>query len=465
MGTPMSYHVNPVHPALLLMAGVFAVAPLQAIAQIEERTLQVDEVQVRQWNRFAEQLYELHEHQLEKRTVYTEKESGGYVNQPDYYLEVSYYDKQNDNLLSRIQWESEQPDTIHSIAVYIYDEQGELLRDYLAAYLPEFRNAPVQTLVNLHHVDSELKAFRQFDASGNRIYEQCSGKHFGDPFMLSLEEHQIPAAAGHLPEDISQELYESCFGGISAEAGKYLDPLSDHQGAAKQLSVSKDIDRLAREIEQNPENVHNYVVRSRHWLSLHEFDRAIADLDRALQIDDGHNAAYFWRGMAHGRNGEVEQGIADLTVYINRVPGSSNAYTKRGVRYIWNGEIKKAKQDFLKAIELDSNNAEAHDDLGVIYAQQGEHERAVSHFEKVIEIDPSYQKGYHNLAMTYFIQDQYLDASRYVNQALALKPDSRISLKLKGEILAATGQHEQADLIRKKAALMPEQNWTEQWPD
>lgn len=445
-------------PALFSLA-----APVHALS-----SLKVDQQQVEEWNRFASRLFELHEHQLQKLDTYQETSSGGYANNPDFYHQVSYYNKVNDKLLSRLQWEKDQPDTLHSIAVYVYDDQGDLQRDYLAAYLPRFRNAPVQTLINFHYADKELKAFRQFDASGSRIYEQCRGRYFGDPFMLSLEEHEIPSLVGHTPAHVNSELYRACFSEITADPGKYLDPLAgtsrSAQDTGQELPVSEKIQRLSRQIQEQPEVVDNYIQRARHWMTLQEFGKAVADLDRALQIDDSNNQAYFWRGMALGRNGQVEQGIEDLSVYIERVPDSSLAYTKRGIRHVWIGEVKKAREDFLKALELDNRNAEAHDDLGVIYAQQGDLDRAESHFRKVIEIEPDYHKAYHNLAMTQHLRDNHLEAYQYINKALSLKPGTRSSMMLKAEILAAAGKEDQAREIRSQARFMSHDNWTEVWP-
>ena len=67
------------------------------------------------------------------------------------------------------------------------------------AYLPVFRNAPFQTLINLHHYEGKLDVFRQFDASGTRIYEQCKGRFLGGEVDISLEEDRIPSRAALIP--------------------------------------------------------------------------------------------------------------------------------------------------------------------------------------------------------------------------------------------------------------------------
>lgn len=433
--------------------------------------LKADNTQIMQWNKFAEQVYVLHKKQIINKAVVTKKSVGGYAQYPEYYIETNYFDKKTGLLLSRIQREQKNFNNIHLIEVFIYNEDNRLIRDYMAAYLPEYRNAPIQTLINFHYSDNELRSYRQFDASGNRIYEQCQGSHFDTKFMISLEEHEIPNNAGILPASVSNELYLACFNQLSATAGKYIIPASeidslpsDHMDLASYESIEKKIDIHTNNILQAPANPKNYIERAKLYFELHQFEQSIDDLTLAIQLDSQQDEAYFWRGMSLARDGQIDKGIADLDIYLELNPYSSRGYTKRGVRYIWKGDLKKAERDLSRAIQLDNKNAEAHDDLGVIYAQRGELEIAIQHFSATVKIDPSYQKAWHNLATAEFLSQNYDSALRSVNQALRLSPDSRNSLLLKGEILMAQGKKGEARRIIEEAEFLPEGNWSEQFP-
>lgn len=453
----------------VLLASAFTLLQSAYAAQ-EQSRITVDHEQVRTWNRFARHLYQLHVNVLKQHRIKTTEQRGGYARMPNFYREVSYFDAATGRLLSRIAWETAQPKNVHVIEVFIYDASGRVTRDYLAAYLPRHRNAPIQTLINFHNYDGELHAFRQFDASGNRIYEQCRGRHFGEPIEISLEETEIVPILG-APSPITRtENYTACFSGLSAQAGKYLDPLAElrqsHQYSAQAdpaNTIEASIARYNREIFANPDDATLYLARADAFLQLHEFDRAIDDYTRAIKRDDRLDQAYYGRGMARGRVGLIKQGIADLSVYITRHPSSSVAYTKRGVRHIWNRDLLSAERDLKRAIELQPNNAEAHDDLGVIYAQRGETRVAIEHFRTTIRLDSSYQKGYHNLATAYMISGNAAAALPAVDAALRLDPVSRNSLLLKGEILKALGRNDEARAIIEHAEFLPEGNWSERW--
>ncbi len=191
--------------------------------------MQEDSEHVATWNRFADRIYELHRKRIAGRALRTTERIGGYggvVNPlPDYYREVSYYAADSDRLLSRIRWVRDEPDTIHEIEVYIYDDSGRVSRDYVAAYLPRARNAPIQTLINLHHYEDGLHGYRQFDASGNLIYEQCRGRLDGRRVHISLEDYQL--GAEQEPAVMHSERYRTCFAGLPRSADKYLDPLNE----------------------------------------------------------------------------------------------------------------------------------------------------------------------------------------------------------------------------------------------
>jgi len=438
--------------------GVYAQKPNQ---------LKVDKVQVDRWNLFTKNVYALHKQQLKNYTTEKTVSLGGYHRYENFFEEERYIDSKSKKLLSRIQWERSNPDNIHLIEVFVYDRQGILLIDYLSAYLPEHRNAPIQTLINLHYQDKHLQAYRQFDASGDRIYEQCKGNFFGTELFISLDEIQIPFGKPAFEDSRLNEAYPSCFGDIATEASIYLNPLNAGKlvfsDATKNYHGQSDSDTLlllTKTILKEPNNANAYFDRGVLHFQEQDFTLAINDLTKCLTLNPANDEALFWRGMAYGRNKQSDKGIADLSQYILKHPDNSRAYTKRGVRYIWAGKLDKAMSDLKMAIKLDSTNSEAHDDLGVLYAQQKNYPQAILHFSNALKYDPSYQKAWHNRAMLKYVQHQFSLAIDDVDQSLALKA-TRDSMLLKSLIMDALGKKEMANRIRVEAERLPDNNWSE----
>jgi len=217
----ISLHPNRLVPllCLLLPATLWAAEP---------GAMTEDKDHVYQWNKFADDLYALHQRQIAERPIRKEESRGGYAGRPAFYRQVKFFAADSGLLLSVVQWETEQPDNIHSIAVFRHDEQGRVVRDYSTTFLPDYRNAPVQTLVFLHHYPQGVHAFRSFDASGEVLYERCEGSFDDQPVFISLDIDEIEEARGERYREqrgiMTEPAYLHCFTGLSETAGAMLPP-------------------------------------------------------------------------------------------------------------------------------------------------------------------------------------------------------------------------------------------------
>jgi len=175
----------------------------------------------RQWTRFAEQVMALHRQQLKAHSFRAEERIdryGGEMAKRYRYREVSYYEVGSGRLLSRIRWDRDQQDVVQIGEVYIYDDQGRIQRDYSFIYLPWGRGAPIRTYINLHAYHGGLHAFRQFDASGEIIFERCEGQLEGRQVEIALPEERLGNSVSRSPE------YRQCFMVLGHTAGVYMQP-------------------------------------------------------------------------------------------------------------------------------------------------------------------------------------------------------------------------------------------------
>jgi hypothetical protein len=199
--------------------------PLAVIAVNTEESMSEDKHHINNWNQFADRLQKLHEYQLQHHETYQKEGKGGYMGNENFYREVKYFDKASGKLLSRVLWEVENPDQIHEIEVFLYGDDGRLKRDYLAAFYPVHRNAPVQTLINLHYHDENLHSFRQFDASGEKIYERCEGTFQHKPVNIALDDNDFWDPDKQTTALMKSKEYKACFGHTAANLGDYVNPL------------------------------------------------------------------------------------------------------------------------------------------------------------------------------------------------------------------------------------------------
>ena len=205
----------------LVMALVLCTVGLQAAERGQQKA---DSKQVKVWNDFADKLLVMHKQIISTHKVKETTRMGGYRDNPDFYKEHTYRDAKTGQLLSRVQWEAQNPDKLHVLELFMYDKKGRLDRDYTVAFLPGGRNAPMQTLVTLYNYNGKLKAFRNFDASGETTYESCDGELKGKSVQLSFEDYEIAELRSNKKGIGGSKEYKACFAAIPIEAGKVLPP-------------------------------------------------------------------------------------------------------------------------------------------------------------------------------------------------------------------------------------------------
>jgi len=74
------------------------------------------------------------------------------------------------------------------------------------------------------------------------------------------------------------------------------------------------------------------------------------------------------RGIAYGEKGQYDQAISEFSKAIQINPNYDKAYNNRGIVYRLKGEYDQAISDFNKAIQINSLEAEGYNNLAWLYA-------------------------------------------------------------------------------------------------
>lgn len=206
---------------LLFFSLLTLVMPLQADNQA---AMKEDNEHIRRWRAFAQNSLELHKKLVKQQAVTKKTSIGGYSHLPNYYQEEQFFSKRSGKLISRVRWNREDLKELHTIEVFIYDDKNRVVRDYSAAYLPHYRNAPNQTLISLHAYNNGTHAFRTFDATGDHILDRCEGNLAGKKVNILLDEDELYEGQGEENGVMQSQTYKVCTKGLPQQAGKYLTP-------------------------------------------------------------------------------------------------------------------------------------------------------------------------------------------------------------------------------------------------
>ena len=102
---------------------------------------------------------------------------------------------------------------------------------------------------------------------------------------------------------------------------------------------------------------------------LKEYEGAIKDYDKAIELDPNYALAYMNRGIAKAQLKQYSAAIADYDKAIELDPNFALAYHNRGVAKYNLAQYNAAIADYDKAIELEPNFAPAYYARGLIYRE------------------------------------------------------------------------------------------------
>ena len=176
----------------------------------------------------------------------------------------------------------------------------------------------------------------------------------------------------------------------------------------QRCKVWKSSETMWTDVLKNHPRVHLvYNSRGQYYYENRQYDQALEDFNRAVEIDPTYAKAWYNRGNVFDETGVFDRAIDDFTRAIELEPHYTMAYNNRGLTYRHMGNYEKAIADFTTALDLDPNYAKAYNNRGMVLAQVGEHPRAIADFTRAIRIDPKYQAAYFNRAVSYYQTGDY----------------------------------------------------------
>jgi tetratricopeptide (TPR) repeat protein len=112
------------------------------------------------------------------------------------------------------------------------------------------------------------------------------------------------------------------------------------------------------------------------------FDKAIDECSKAIELDPTLAKAYTYRGSAFNGKGDFDKAIADCSKAIEFGTTDYEAYHNRGISYYGKRDYDKAIADWSKAIELKPKNPWPYKDRGGAYCAKGDYDKAWADVKK-----------------------------------------------------------------------------------
>ncbi len=248
---------------------------------------------------------------------------------------------------------------------------------------------------------------------------------------------EAEAAAKAEAEERSQQQADRRTQALAAEAQQIF-------AQAKSYHNRGDYDRAIadynRAIELDPQNALYWDSRSTSYHLKGDFDPAIADTSRAIELDP-QNAKY-WdsRSTSYHQKRDYDRAIADTSRAIELDPQNAAYWYSRGLSCHEKRDYDRAIADKSRAIELGPQNALYWQQRGVSYHAKRDYDRAIADKNRAIELDPQNAGYWYSRGVSYHEKRDYDRAIADKNRAIELDPqnaaywDSRsTSYHLKGD--------------------------------
>jgi tetratricopeptide (TPR) repeat protein len=186
-----------------------------------------------------------------------------------------------------------------------------------------------------------------------------------------------------------------------------------------------------------------------------QYEAAIAEWNRALELGPGESRAHNNLGVALTETGKVDEAIAHYRKAVELEPQFSDAFNNLGEALAGKGAVNEAISQFEKAVQLDPEHAVARASLGLMLARAGQTDKAIFHLKRAVEAKPDAADARMNLGHALADKGSYQEARVQLEEAVKLSGGRNpLALHFLGRVYADLGRLREAVETQHQALAM-----------
>ena len=148
-----------------------------------------------------------------------------------------------------------------------------------------------------------------------------------------------------------------------------------------------------------------YNNRAMAFVKMRQYDKAIDDYTRAIELNPRYFVLFSNRGEAYMKAGRLDEAARDFDKVMASARFHLRAYddyVELGNLYGKAGAPDKAVVSLGKAIIINPGGHAAYNDRGFVYSLLGQDDKALEHYNRAIDLNTDYAAAYVNRANLYF---------------------------------------------------------------
>jgi lipoprotein NlpI len=133
---------------------------------------------------------------------------------------------------------------------------------------------------------------------------------------------------------------------LLCQADAPSDLLLDAEQAFAQDRNEQALMLVEQYIRLAPKDARGYFLRAAIRDASHEYEKALPDYDKAIELDSKRDAAYQRRGVANFMVGKVKEAVADFDKYLETHPDEKPQHWQRGIALYYAGRYEDGAKQF-----------------------------------------------------------------------------------------------------------------------
>jgi serine/threonine-protein phosphatase 6 regulatory ankyrin repeat subunit B len=186
----------------------------------------------------------------------------------------------------------------------------------------------------------------------------------------------------------------------------------------------KAIADYSKAIDLDPNNVHAWRARGSSYMKIKRWDEVATDYSKAIELEPEDWWSWHERGFAYIQLGQWDKVVTDYSKVIELKPEVADCYNRRARAYRQLGQWDKAIADYSKAIELEPNRDYYWHVRGLCYLRLNQPDKAIADYTKAIELKPNQDHYWHMRGLCYLRLNQPENAIADYTKAIELEPEN-----------------------------------------
>ncbi|MBN1888299.1 MAG: tetratricopeptide repeat protein [Thermoflexales bacterium] len=251
---------------------------------------------------------------------------------------------------------------------------------------------------------------------------------------LGLDEGQLAVLSQSMAQTANGDQVQLFWKYNAARATGVIRSYNLGQAYFELREYEKAIDNLNKALENASSDPQLYATRGDVWRQKGELRKAIEDYDQSLRLNPQAPEVLHYRGLACLGLGQLPQAVKDFSQALKLDERNHLIWNERGLAYQKLDRLDEALADFTRAVDLNPSYTLALDNRGELYRSQRKYRQAQTDLSGALELDPNLTSAHYHMGLLRRDLGKWQEALDAFGRALALKPDMAEAYNARGMV-------------------------------